>query len=80
MKHSAAFSVFGSITTTTMTTIHQKFQILESLDSMDKAQMEKVMKYIQGLLDHPKQENSYSRFKNQALREIQKALRENKAA
>ena len=63
-----------------MTTIHQKNQILESLDSMDKAQMEKVMIYIQGLLKYPKQENPYHRFKSQAIKEIQKALRENKAA
>lgn len=61
-----------------MTTIHQKKQILRSLNAMDQEQAEKVLDYIKLMLNYPAEEKSYQRFKNQALQEIRQALGENR--
>lgn len=57
-----------------MTIINQKHEILESLNSLDQGQTEKVLDYIKGLLYAPKTEADYKRFKQDALKEIRQAL------
>lgn len=57
-----------------MITIHQKHQILESIDSMDAEQTEKVLTYIKRMLNIPSTEKSYQRFKTEAMKEIRQAL------
>jgi hypothetical protein len=59
-----------------MRNIHHKHQILESLNSMDQAQMESVLKYVKGILEKPaSSETDYERFKRNAMREIRQALK-----
>ncbi len=54
-----------------------KLAILQSLDVMDQMQMENVLVYIKGLLEH--QENiDYKNLKKEAMKEIRQALRQNK--
>jgi hypothetical protein len=60
-----------------MITVHQKHQILESLNSMDQAQMERVLIYIKAVLNATMEKSAYERFKTEALMEIRQALREN---
>ena len=57
-----------------MTSFHQKHQILESLDSLDQGQTEKVLEYIRSLLYIKKDEASQQRLKREALKEIRQAL------
>ncbi|HEY3402817.1 MAG TPA: hypothetical protein VGK59_05475 [Ohtaekwangia sp.] len=57
-----------------MTVINQKHEILESLNSLDQGQTEKVLDYIKGLLYAPKSGAEYRRFKQEALKEIRQAL------
>ena len=57
-----------------MTAFNQKHQILESLDSLDEGQTEKVLEYIQGLLSNPQHDADYKQFKREALKEIRQAL------
>jgi hypothetical protein len=57
-----------------MITIHQKHQILESLDSLDAEQTEKVLTYIKRMLNLPSGEVSYAQFKREAMNEIRQAL------
>jgi len=57
-----------------MTTIHQKHEILESLDSLDQNQTEKVLQYIKGMLITNQDEATYKKFKREALKEIRQAL------
>lgn len=57
-----------------MTNIHHKHQILESLDSLNQAQSEKVLEYIKGLLVPSKEETGYKKLKREALKEIRQAL------
>ena len=57
-----------------MTTLHQKHQILESLNSMDHVQTEKVLAYVKGLLRPTPHETAYDRFKRNAMKEISEAL------
>ncbi len=57
-----------------MTLFHQKHQILESLDSLDPSQTEKVLEYIRVLLYTKKDETSHQRLKREALKEIRQAL------
>ena len=57
-----------------MTNIHQKHAIVESLDSLDQGQAEKVLEYIKGLLTNHQDEASYQKFKREALKEIRQAL------
>ncbi len=58
-----------------MTTIHKRHRILESLDTMDEAQMESVLRYIKGVLAKPVARESYEdRQKREAMRQIREAL------
>lgn len=57
-----------------MTSIHQKHEILESLNSLDPSQAEKVLEYIKGLLYTTPDEASYKKFKREAMKEIRHAL------
>lgn len=57
-----------------MTTINQKHQIMESLDSLDEAQTEKVLAYIQGLTFRSREDAGYQKLKRQAMKEIRQAL------
>ena len=57
-----------------MTITNQKHEILESLNSLDQGQTEKVLDYIKGLIYAPKTEADYKRFKQGALKEIRQAL------
>ncbi len=56
-----------------------KLAILQSLDTLDQVQMEKVLDYIKGVLQQPVTSN-YQNFKKEAMKEIRKALRKNKKA
>jgi len=56
-----------------MTAINQKYQILESLDSLDESQKNKVMEYINGLL-YTTDEVRHKNLKRTALKEIRQAL------
>jgi hypothetical protein len=57
-----------------MTTNDQKHQILESLDSLDQGQAEKVLEYIKGLQIPSRAGAEYQKFKREALKEIRQAL------
>ncbi len=57
-----------------MTNIHQRHQILESIDSLDQAQAEKVLNYIKGIIAPTKDEIRHQRLKREALKEIRQAL------
>jgi hypothetical protein len=57
-----------------MTTIDQKHLILESLDSLDQTQTEKVLAYIQGLTYASREDAGYQRLKREAMKEIRLAL------
>lgn len=57
-----------------MISFHQKHQILESLDSLDQGQTEKVLEYIRTLMNSKKDESHHQRMKREALREIRLAL------
>ncbi|MFZ6010507.1 MAG: hypothetical protein ACOYXT_09180 [Bacteroidota bacterium] len=57
-----------------MTTFHQRHQILESLDSLDQVQTEKVLDYIKGLLTVPRTDARYQKLKREAMKEIRHAL------
>ena len=59
-----------------MNTVESKKVIMASLDDMDKHQTEKVLDYIQTLLMSPGENNSYQKFKESAIKQIKKALRE----
>jgi hypothetical protein len=54
-----------------MASIHQKHKILESLDSLDQAQTEKVLDYINGMI---KPLRNDQRLKREALKQIRQAL------
>jgi hypothetical protein len=56
-----------------MTKIH-KHQILESLNSMDQAQMERVLNYVRSIAHQSSAETAYERFKKNAMKEIRQAL------
>jgi hypothetical protein len=51
----------------------RKLAILESLDSMDNIQMEKVLHYIKGILRKERTVDSV-RFRQQAMEQIRHAL------
>ena len=63
-----------------MKSIHHRHQILESLDSMDQAQTEKVLDFIKRMKSYPPQETAQQILKREALRQIRQALRENRIA
>jgi hypothetical protein len=53
-----------------------KLAILQSLDTMDKVQMEEVLIYIKSILNQPEKTTDYKAFKKEAMKEIRKALRQ----
>ena len=55
-----------------------KLAILESLDSMDHAQMEKVLQYIKDVLRQEQGTYNSRRFRQQAMEQIRLALRSEK--
>ncbi len=55
-----------------------KLAILQSLDSMDKVQMEEVLTYIKSLLHQPAKPEDHKAFKKEAMKEIRQALRQEK--
>ncbi len=55
-----------------------KLAILQSLDSMDKVQMEEVLTYIKSLLQQPARTDDHEAFKKEAMKEIRQALRQEK--
>jgi len=55
-----------------------KLAILQSLDTMDKVQMEEVLTYIKGVLSQPENSIDYKAFKKEAMKEIRQALRQEK--
>lgn len=55
-----------------------KLAILQSLDAMDKVQMEEVLQYIRGILNQPEKTSDYQTFKKEAMKEIRQALRQEK--
>lgn len=55
-----------------------KLAILQSLDAMDKVQMEEVLTYIRSVLNQPAKAVDYKAFKKEAMKEIRKALRQEK--
>ena len=57
-----------------MTSFHQKNQILESLDSLDHGQTEKVLAYIRSLAHSRNDESAHQRLKREAMKEIRLAL------
>ncbi len=54
-----------------MTGINQKHKIVESLDSLDQVQMEKVLDYINGMIK-PLRNDQF--VKREALKQIRQAL------
>jgi hypothetical protein len=63
-----------------MKRIHHRHQILESLDSMDQTQTEKVLDFIKRMQSYPPQETAQQVLKREALKQIRQALRENRLA
>ena len=61
-----------------MKTIHQKHQILASLDAMDSTQTEKVLMYIKGLLNPQPRENRNQLIRLEAMKQIRQALKESR--
>ena len=57
-----------------MTSFHQRHEILDSLESLDSTQTEKVLEFIKGLMHKTPDEASYKRFKQEAMKEIRSAL------
>lgn len=55
-----------------------KLAILQSLDAMDKVQMEEVLTYIRSILSQPERNPDYKAFKKEAMKEIRQALRQEK--
>ena len=55
-----------------------KVAILQSLDAMDKVQMEEVLIYINGILSQSGQKLNPKAFKKEAMKEIRQALRKSK--
>ena len=60
-----------------MTSIDQKFQILESLDSLDQAQARQVLNYIRDLQNRTGQELQ-QKIKREAMLQIRQALAKNR--
>ena len=60
-----------------MTSIHQKHEILESIESLDQTQAEQVLAYIKGLVGS-RDEAGYQKLKREAMKEIRQALGKNR--
>lgn len=59
-----------------MTNKSKKNEILESLDSLDQSQADKVLEYIKGMLTS--NETYHKKLKREAIKEIQQALNKRK--
>lgn len=57
----------------------RKLAILESLDTMDHVQMEKVLQYIKEILRQEQLTDNNRRFRQQAMDQIRHALRSEKS-
>ena len=57
-----------------MNTVIKKQAILQSLDSMNTAEMEDVLAYIKQLLYNEQLDRDYQAFKKNAMDQINKAL------
>jgi hypothetical protein len=57
-----------------MNSFYQKTQILESLDSLDQGQTEKVLAYIRSLSHSRSDDAAHQRLKREAMKEIRLAL------
>jgi uncharacterized protein (UPF0147 family) len=53
----------------------RKLAIMESLDTMDHGQMEKVLQYIREILRQEQLSDNERRFRQQAMEQIRLALR-----
>jgi hypothetical protein len=53
----------------------RKLAILESLDTMDHSQVDKVLQYIREILRQEQPSDNDRRFRQQAMEEIRLALR-----
>lgn len=62
-----------------MTTLTKKQAILQSLDSMNHVEMDQVLDYIKDLLYNTDNDWDYVTFKQEAMREIQAALKKGAA-
>lgn len=56
-----------------MISLHQKHQIMETLNAMDAEQTEKVLNYMKGMVSAG-DEKSHQQFKTRALKQIRRAL------
>jgi hypothetical protein len=57
-----------------MTATHKKLQIMESLDSLDQRQSEKVLDYIKRLMELKEDDFRHERMKHKAMQEIRQAI------
>jgi len=57
-----------------MENLTKKQSIVQSLESMNQREMDKVVDYIRDLLYTPQNDRSHQAIKQQALREIKEAL------
>ncbi len=57
----------------------RKLAILESLDTLDHIQMEKVLQYIKEILRQEQVTDNNRRFRQQAMEQIRHALRSEKS-
>ncbi len=57
----------------------RKLAILESLDTLDHFQMEKVLQYIKEMLRQEQVTDNNRRFRQQAMEQIRHALRSEKS-
>lgn len=58
-----------------METTTKKQAIVQSVESMNEAEMEKVIGFIRDLIYSPELDNDYLNFKKKGLQEIQEALK-----
>lgn len=58
-----------------MTTMHQKLEIMQTLNRLDAVQSEKVLDYIKGLLYSPQSDLHRQHIRRKAMKEIGQALR-----
>ena len=58
-----------------METTTKKQAIVQSVESMSEAEMEKVIGFIRKLIYSPNLDSEYLKFKKQGLQEIQDALK-----
>lgn len=62
-----------------MEAITKKQALLQSIEGMNQAEMDKVIDYIKMMLYNADNDWSYLNFKKEALREIQSALHQHPA-